>query len=336
MTHAIAPEAAPQGAAGILSRLRRIHIENERRRDFEEQLLMLLEKAPDGTPLPIPVRFAAELETRGIALIEAAGGGKTTAIRTVLTGSDVLAHNPLTGAPRFVHVSVESPATQKSLGIAILRETGIDHVAPRGTVWEIWRLVRHRLADMGVVVLWIDEAHDLFDQRSPRELDDMLKMLKSLMQGEAAVIVVLSGTDLLSGIVRSDPQVDRRFRKIHPRALAIGADTADVADLVQLYCDEAGLRCAFRNNLASRLIHASRGRFGRVIETTIDAIGRALQEGADTLTAEHFAEAWGANEGCSWARNVFVAENWAEIDLDPEPLDLAVLRGRHGQRQRER
>ncbi|WP_420353759.1 TniB family NTP-binding protein [Paenirhodobacter sp.] len=131
-------------------------------------------------------------------------------------------------------------------------------------------------------MLWIDEARDLFDRRSPRELDDMLKMLKSLMQGDAAVIVVLSGTDLLSGIVRSDPQIDRRFRKIYPRTLAVGADTADVADLVRLYCDEAGLRCAFKSNPASRLIHASRGRFGRIIETAIDATGRALQEGAQS------------------------------------------------------
>ncbi|MFT3691287.1 hypothetical protein [Paenirhodobacter sp.] len=111
MTHKPSPEATPHGTASTLSRLRRIHIENERGRDFEEQLLR--DKAPDRTPAPIPVRFAADLETRGIAVIEAAGGGKTTAIRTVLTGSSILAHNPETGAPRFIHVGVESPPLKK-------------------------------------------------------------------------------------------------------------------------------------------------------------------------------------------------------------------------------
>ena len=47
---------------------------------------------------------------------------------------------------------------------------------------------------------------------STREIEDMLKTLKSLMQGEGAVIVVLTGSETLWQIASYDDQVKRRGR----------------------------------------------------------------------------------------------------------------------------
>ena len=196
----------------------------------------------------------------------------------------------------------------------MLKALGIDHISPREKNWAIWQLVRKRFAVLGIVVLWIDEAHDLLDARSPRGVDEMLSMLKSLMQGDEAVIVVLSGTERLGKVVQLDPQTSRRFAKLRPRDLVIGPDTDDVENLVRLYCAEAKMQLDASENLANRLIHASRGRFGRIVETTIDAIQRALNAGETTLDCEHFATAWGVQEGCSWSQNVFTAVDWAKIE----------------------
>lgn len=102
-----------------MSALRGIHVETERDHEIRAQLQRLLQVDADGKLTPIPVRFTASRETRGIVLVEPAGGGKTTAIAEVLRNIHVLGNNPDTGAPHVVQASVESPATQKSLGIAI-------------------------------------------------------------------------------------------------------------------------------------------------------------------------------------------------------------------------
>lgn len=312
----------------VIRRLRDLHIETERDRDLGAELRNLLEVGEDGGLLPVPTRFTAEMETRGIALIEASGGGKTTAVKRVLSGLPGLATDPGTGCPRYIMVPVESPATQKSLGIAILRQLGIEHVAARTAAWEIWNVVRQRLKATGTVVLWIDEAHDLFLSGSSREIDDMLKMLKALMQGEAAVIVILSGTERLSGITSYDPQVNRRFAKIIPRDLTVGGDSKDIEGLVREYCRRAGLRLDPAGNLIGRLIHGGRGRFGRIVDTTIAAIERALLDGDKALGLAHLAEVWGTQEGCAWEENVFVADDWAALDLDAGAREFEAARTR--------
>jgi hypothetical protein len=316
-----------------MSALRGIHVETERDHEIRAQLQRLLQVDTDGNLTPIPVRFTASRETRGIVLVEPAGGGKTTAIAEVLRNIHVLGNNPDTGAPHVVQASVESPATQKSLGIAILRELGIPHVSDRIKIWELFNMVRQRFLATGTTVLWIDEAHDLFLTKSAREVEDMLKTIKSLMQGEAAVIVILSGTERLGEITSIDPQVSRRFTKIMPNDLVIGGSNDDLDALIRDYCRRAGLSFTPHGNVVSRLIHGSRGRFGRAVETTINAIEQALLEGDQELERQHFAEAWGMQEGCAWDRNVFVAEDWRGIELDVQAEQFDAARTA---RQRQR
>ncbi|WP_096785355.1 TniB family NTP-binding protein [Rhodobacter sp. CZR27] len=322
----------PQAAAR-LTQLRNIHISNWRDKEVRLHLDRLFKVDENGHQTAEPIRFTANMETRGIALIEGAGGGKTTAIRHVLASTPAL--NPADGAPRYLSIQVPSPATLKSLGLEILRAAGISGIQERAKVWQIWDAVRHRLGKKGFVLLWIDEAHDLFLSRSSREIDDMLKMLKALMQGESAVVVVLSGTERLSEITAYDPQVNRRFTKILPRDLD-PLDGGNMLGIVGKYAAKAGLQFQPGGEIAGRLIHGSRGRFGRAVETTINAIERALAESSGALTREHFAEAWGMQEGCRWEENVFVADSWSAIRLDQAAEEFEADRSARQKKQRER
>lgn len=320
----------PEKTATV-ARLRSLHIPTERDRALAAQLDRLLQTDGDGRQTPIPVRFTADLETRGIAIIEAAGGGKTTAVRKVLSRTTAL--NPVGAPPLYLRAKVPSPATLKSLGLEILRLLDYEQVSGRATAWQIWDAVRHRLSLRGIVVLWIDEAHDLFLSQSAREIDDMLKMLKSLMQGDAAVILILSGTERLSDITSYDPQVNRRFTRVVPKDLVIGADEARLSKLVNDYGREAGLAVDWSDGLSSRLIHGSRRRFGRAVETIINAIERALSDGDRTLTAAHGAEAWGMQEGCAWNDNVFVRKDWASAPLDGAADEFDAARSARQRKQ---
>ena len=186
---------------------------------------------------------------------------------------------------------------------------------------------------VGALVLWIDEAQDVFLSRSAREIDDMLKTLKSLMQGNQAVVLILSGTDRLLEVARYDQQVDRRFRKIMPRPLVVGHHEQHLSGLIDTYCEMAGIRPEIEQDTLRRLIHGSRGLFGRAIETILAAVEQALYQESGCLKRSHFAEAWSIQEGCSWDQNVFEINDWATLEIDSEAEEFDAERTRRQRRQ---
>ena len=296
--------------------LRAMHVPNERDIMLEKHLNRLFKVDEEGNITSVPTRYTDEHETHGIMFVEAAGGGKTTTIRKTLAKTPFLKENAQTGQRRYLEIQVPSPATLKSVGLAILQATGMSGISVKTTGWEIWDIVRHRLGMMGVTVLWLDEAHDLMMTRSAKEIEDTLSMIKSLMKGENAVVLILSGTQRLAEMTSYDLQVSRRFTKIAPPDLEHGVHDENLFGLIEGYCDEAELKADLPDDLAARLIRASRHRFGRAIETIINAIECALFDQSTRLTKEHFVEAWAMQEGCAPSANIFEANDWLSLPLD--------------------
>lgn len=282
---------------------------------FRAQLDRLLVSGPDGAPTATPKRYTATGETRGVTLVDGAGGGKTSLVHNALSKHPALQRNDAGQLP-WVSVRVPSPATLKALGLEILRRTGYSDVSERRERWAIWNLVRHRLAMLGTVVLWIDEAHDVFLSGNAREANDVLKTLKSLMQGEGAVIVVLTGVEELWRITACDEQVQRRYAKLVLPPVSAAADGAMLANALRGYCAMARVEAPTDADLIERLIHASRGRFGRCLEAMINAIELAVEGRQNRLDMGHFVENFAMQEGCEPARNPFLSPRWSLIDLD--------------------
>lgn len=297
----------------ILTDLRGKHTTMKRDHDFRSRFDQLLECDETGNPLPKPVEFTSTGETRGLAVISGAGGGKTSLVQRALGNHPALPPTP-TAMP-VVSVSVPNPATAKSVGREILSATGYSEIAKNIPAWDIWKMVRARFRMLGTVVLWIDEAHDLFPRSSKSEAPQILKTLKSLMQGEGAVIVVLSGVESLWSGISFDHQVERRYAKVELPPVA-GADDAGILwRILGKFCDRAGLEIPEQGDVADRLIHASRNRFGLCIEFMISAIERALTRGDARLDVQHFADAFFRQEGCPVGSNVFLTPHWSKIDL---------------------
>lgn len=283
-----------------------------------------------------PCRFTADKETRGIAVIEAAGGGKTIAIRTVLQSTSALQKNPETGLPRYLEIQTPSPATHKSVGLAILEATGMSGVSSNARAWEIWSAVRNRLGQMGITVLWLDEAQDLVMAQSANETETTLRTIKTLMQGENAVIPILSGTRRLGEMPSFDPQVSRRFTKIAPSDLDHSSDQDNIFGMIDAYCNEAGISARLPEDLAVRLMTGSRYRFGRAIETIVNAIECAILDGEVFLTVDHFAEAWAMQEGCDPGCDIFFAPDWMSIPSDAEAEEYEQARSKRQKKKIER
>ena len=305
-------------ARSMMERLRNRYVKTPRDDEFRHHLDRLLHRDPNDPTQVCPVTFNSAGDTHGIAVSAAPGGGKTTLVRRGLLKHPALQPTDARPLP-VLCVRVPSPATLKSLGLEILRATGYPSVSERRERWSIWSLVMQRLQLLGTVVLWIDEAHDLFESAKRQEMSDMLKTTKSLMQGDGAVVVVLTGIETLWQAVSSDAQVQRRFGRILLPEVTAAADGQRIGALLTSYCAEAGLVPPTEPDLAARLIHASRGRFGRCIEGALGAIEVALRAGASTLEIDHFARAFAMQEGCPPEHNVYFARHWSQIDPDAPP-----------------
>ncbi|MFC0158910.1 TniB family NTP-binding protein [Mameliella alba] len=318
-----------------VKQLRKMYVPNERDAEIRLHLLRCLDVDDVGELLPAPARYSGN-EARGVMVIEGSGGGKTTAIKSVLSEMDILALNPETGEPRYLALDVPPYATLKSVGAAILEASGMSGVSDKATAAVVWRAVRHRLALLGITVLWLDEAQDLVLGDSALETEKTLRMLKSLMKGDHPVVPILSGTERLGEVIGYDPQVSRRFTKIRPSDLEFGADEGSILGLIDAYCAEVGLRADLGNDLAARLIHASRRRFGRAVVFILHAIESALMDGEENLTIDHFAVAWVKEESRDPEGNVFLVSDWLSVELDQEAEEYEEGRSRRQKKKLER
>jgi hypothetical protein len=299
-------------ALTAVANLRSAYISSDRDKIFTRHLDRLLQRDANGQLMPQPVTFTVTGDTHGIVLVEAPGGGKTSLVHHALTNHPVLQSDDPTYRP-WISVRVPSPATLKSLGLEILRETGYPDVSASKKEWDIWRLVRFRMQSLGTIVLWIDEAHDLF--RAGAGIENILKMLKSIMQGEGAVILILTGIETLWQIASYDDQVKRRYSKVTLPAISTSRHEKMLSGIIQAFCHDAGLLPPAETDILDRLVFASRDRFGRCIENIIAALELAILNGDTQLTIDHFAEAWAMQEGVAPGKNVFISSLWKQIDL---------------------
>lgn len=286
---------------------------------FRSYLDRLLHRDEEGNLVPKPRLYNKAGDTRGIAVVEAAGGGKTSLVLHGLKTHPALQPRDAEHQP-WVGVRVPSPPTAKSLGIALLEASGYPSVSRSQTEDDIMRKVRHHFKLRGTAILWIDEAHDLFGAGTAFKVDVFLKTVRNLMQGDGAVSVVLSGIESLWQIASCDAQVTRRYFRLPLADVSPNADRKALTGVIANFCDVAGMRPPSNEDLVDRLVHASRKRFGRCIENILAALEAAALEDADELTINHFAKSWGMQEGCGMGQNVFLARNWDKIDLGETKL----------------
>lgn len=294
--------------------LRGKYVTLKRDHDFRARLDRLLAMDVNGNPVMDGEAVRTAGEKRGIAVVGGAGSGKTTLIAKGVGKHPAL--QPSEAAPMpVVQISVPNPATMKSVGFEILKKTGYTELANKRTAWEIWNDVRTRFRLLGTLVLVIDEAHDLFPKGSKSEAYEILRTLKSLMQEDGSVIVVLCGIESLYDSISFDYQVQRRFAKFELSPITTSADSKLVWRLIGNFCHRAELGRPTQTDLVDRLAHAGRYRLGICIEQIISAIEIALMRGDTALDIQHFADAFFEQEGCEVGRNVFLSPRWSSIDL---------------------
>lgn len=220
--------------------------------------------------------------------------------------------------------SVSMPGTMRPDGSELRVDgqgvRGYPSVSRSQTEDDIMRKVRHHFKLRDTAILWIDEAHDLFGAGSKFQVEVFVKTVRNLMQGDGAVSVVLSGVESLWQIASCDAQVTRRYWRLPLADVSPHSDRKALTKVIASFCNAVVLLPPSDGDLVDRLVHASRNRFGRCIENILAALEAAALEDAEQLTINHFAESWGMQEGCAMGQNVFLARNWAKIDLGETQL----------------
>lgn len=303
------------------------YFSTKRDEQLSVRLNRLFARDDDGQLIATPRKDRGTGDAHGLLVIEPAGGGKSTLIKTVLSQHALLQSKGPHHRP-WIMVNAPSPTTTKSLGIEIVTATGYEGISRKNSEQEIWNLAEHRLTLLGTVFLWIDEGHDLFGTAGAAEIKNTLKRLKNLMQGQGAVSVILSGIDELWQLASYDDQIDRRYLKLALDEISPVRDSRLLNAVVRTLCAEVGMAPPQASELIERLVHASRRRFGRFIENTLGALETAALAGASSLDVSHFAENWALSEGAEIGKNVFLARDWAQIDLTKKGLPERGKKGR--------
>ena len=294
-----------------LDAVRDLHIGLDLDGEATMHIKRLLGRDEEGNLLPEARRLTRTGETRGMMLVGAPGSGKSHLMDRTLTKMGPVLESTTETRP-LIACPVPSPATFKSMTLALLEESGFENANPRQEAWSLWQMFRHRVSMLGTAVVWIDEAQDLFC--ADRKL--ILRALKSLMQGDNAVAVVLSGTEELAEVIRSDAQVQRRFTAIVLPEMVEAVHGDMYRTVMADYCGRVGLGSPDEADLIGRIFHGARYRFGRAIELLLLAMEFAIERDDEYLTIDHFASAYAMNEACPASENVFYVDSYYVLDPD--------------------
>lgn len=294
-----------------LNAVRKLHVGLDWDGEVAMHVKRLLDRDEGGILLPKARHFTKTGETRGMMLLGAPGSGKSHLMDRTLTKIPQLSSNNV-DVRRLISCPVPSPATFKSMALALLKESGYEHGNSRQEAWSLWQMFRHRISTLETAVVWIDEAQDLFC--ADRKL--ILRALKSLMQGDGAVAVILSGTEELAEVIRSDPQVKRRFTSMVLPELVVGIHSDIYRTVTINYCARVALKPPIEADLIGRIFHGARYRFGRAVELLLEALEFAIEGDDEYLTIDHFASAYAMNEACPASENVFYVDTYHVLNPD--------------------
>jgi hypothetical protein len=232
-------------------------------------------------------------------LLGNSGTGKSALLKRTLRALPVFELAGRETEGNTLYVTVPPEATIKSLAGRIAKELGYIDISSRAKAYEIWDVARHRMRERGIRLLVIDEAHHLLRKGSGRDVEGAVQTLKSLLQGDWPVAVIVAGVHKLRDALLADRETDRRFPKFELSRINdddMGARAFERS--LEICAQQVGLCLAKDGFLADRILFAETGEVGEAIRMAKAVLRRALVQGSAAVTLAHaraeFEEQYGA------------------------------------------
>jgi hypothetical protein len=115
-------------------------------------------------------------------------------------------------------------------------------------------------------------------------------------------------------VCEADREIKRRFHGYEIPPVDPVSERELMERALATYSAAVGIEYPVEPDIIDRLLHGLDNRLGRSIEIMLDALRAAIEAGHPRLDMQHFAEAWGRNLECPRGANVFVVENWPDVD----------------------
>lgn len=274
-------------------------------------------------------------EVKGAMLIGPAGSGKSRIVAEIIREHEALtayAGNWRFGT-RILSVVVPGRSTVKETLKAILNELGFPARGRRDEDY-LAQLVTQYLKECGIAALHLDEVQDSGRYKTKDSAEAFLKVFRNMMQHkEWPVCIIMTATPEARHLLDLDPTLLRRLKPMQARPITFVEDGPLVRETVKQLFADAGVvdpGIVAMDEFIKILMHAAAGRFGVLLEMTIEAIGECLAESNAEIDIGHFADAYEMRMGCDDELNPFLAQYWASIDTS------TALQRYHEQRHVER
>lgn len=284
--------------------------------------------------------FGKSGKRRALFIVGEAGSGKTTAVekhiskrlefrpRTLADGTE---YSPL------VTVEAPKPLTVKGLAKAGLKGLGYQVHNNRLSAQDLFDLWKDQIREQRALFLAIDELQHILSGETIKELQTVADVIKSLLEIPGWPLhLILSGVPELAGFLhqsgKTNRQLKERSKVIELRRVTFPEDIVVMTKIVEkIITVEAGLvpdPAVLLVEFIHRLLHASSGAFGSMIQTSRHTCEISLRRGSGVVGVDAFAAAYALESGCRPSQNIFTAkEGWLDI-LPVNSLQEMIGEGR--------
>lgn len=266
---------------------------------------------------------------RILAVIGESGTGKTTALRRVFNDFDGFKrYRNEQGKLRIPMISAEvpRPCTNKDLAIHMLNALDVP-ASHRANEYDLFQTLKSQLRDSGTILVHLDEAQHLLQADTAaavRRLQDRLKSLIAIP--DWPLHLILSGVSDLATLFTGDQQLANRSTVMRFENLLFPGDKALVImilrDVAVDHCKLELAKHLLTDDFLGRLVSASGGGIGTLIEFIRAACYKALSKGHVLLDPKDFAFAYGRFSGSRDVDNIMTASAWQNIDRGNALVDL--------------
>jgi hypothetical protein len=302
----------------VMERVRHAYLRTGRDAIVRRQFDRLLADISERREYELPHDRRNRLEANIMVVIGPSGAGKSASLNRLFSEHHATPGYRVKGSEcPLVTVRAPSPCGMKELGRDVLLMTGYELARRNLDGPEVWGIVRRRFRELGVVLLHIDElqhAPQSLDVSEQKKLRNTLKGL--LVDGDHPIGLIVSGEPEAGTFLVPDRQSTRRGRWTAFGHLNRPGDYGLLAGAVSGLARIAGLEAGsdIETDLVPRLMHAGCNLLGIAVEEIHDAIREALAAGDTRLERRHFAAAFALRTGNLEPWNIYLAEQWHEID----------------------